>query len=191
MIKIIGLTGNIAGGKGVVAEYLKTIGYKYFSLSEQVRAIAKRTGREGALRAVLQNIGNQTRSEFGSDIFARLVGADILALKANLVVVDGIRNPAEVGFFRLCSCFCLIAVTAKKENRFEWMMKRARESDPKTWDEFIEMDARDLGTGENSTGQQVGACIEMADFILPNFSTKESMLYRANLIARGWWKENE
>ena len=122
-ISIIGLTGNIAGGKGIVAELLKKNGYKYFSLSEQVYAIAKKRGEENAARSVLQDIGNEMRANFGSDILARLVGAEIFASSNNLIVIDGIRNPGEIEFFRKRPEFLLIAVIAPKVDRYERMLK--------------------------------------------------------------------
>ncbi len=83
-IKIIGLTGNIAGGKSVVADLLQKNGYKYFSLSSQVWAIAKKRGLSEPLRSILQDIGNLMRNNFGGDILARLVGAEILTSKEAL-----------------------------------------------------------------------------------------------------------
>jgi len=179
---IIGLTGNIAGGKGIIGELLKKNGYEYFSLSSQVRAIAKKRGEENAARAVLQNIGNEMRSNFGADILARLVGAEIFASANNLTVIDGIRNPGEIEFFRRRHEFLLIAVTAPEKDRFERMLARNRPSDPKTWEDFLLMDERDLGKGESASGQQVGACIEMADFILPNNWSVESLEKRTIMV---------
>ena len=181
-ISIVGLTGNIAGGKGIVGELLKKNGYKYFSLSEQVRAIAKQRGEENAARAVLQNIGNEMRANFGADILARLVGAEIFASAGNLIVIDGIRNPGEIEFFRKRPEFLLIAVIAPKVDRYERMLKRNRPSDPKNWEDFLIMDKRDMGQGESAHGQQVGACIESADFILPNNWSAGSLGKRAIMI---------
>ena len=38
---IIGLTGTIASGKGVVSDYFKEKGFVYISLSNELRQIAK------------------------------------------------------------------------------------------------------------------------------------------------------
>jgi hypothetical protein len=48
------------------------------------------------------------------------------------------------------------------------MNKRARNIDAKTWEEFMEMDSRDQGTGQPDYGQQVRRCIERADIVIEN-----------------------
>ena len=51
---------------------------------------------------------------------------------------------------------------------FERMLKRGKSSDPKTWEEFLIIDNRDFFDETNPMGQQVGKCIEVADFKITN-----------------------
>jgi dephospho-CoA kinase len=69
----------------------------------------------------------------------------------------------------------LIAVDASKELRWERIKTRSREGDPKTWEEFVEVDERDQGVNEPLYGQRVRECIQMADFLLINDGTQEEV----------------
>ena len=164
---IIGLTGSLGSGKGIVADFFRDKGYEYFSLSNELRGIAKERGIE-LTRKNLQDLGNQMRREKGNGYLAERVIAKILDRRYSNAVIDGIRNPAEVLVLRKMKSFFLVAVDAQKEIRFQRLRERNRESDPKTWEEFLKVDARDLGVGEEEGGQQVGKCIALADMSLVN-----------------------
>ena len=47
-------------------------------------------------------------------------------------------------------------------------MSRGKESDPKTWEEFVRVDERDNFDSANPMGQQTGKLIEIADFVIVN-----------------------
>ena len=64
--------------------------------------------------------------------------------------------------------FVLIAVDSPPEMRFERLLKRGRPDDPKTFEEFQELDSRDQGIGQPDYGQQTRRCIEQADFTIIN-----------------------
>jgi len=169
---IIGLTGSISGGKGVVAEFLKEKGFSYFSLSNEVREEAKLKGIE-FVREKLQDLGNELREKEGLGVLAKRVIKKINSEEN--IVIDGIRNPAEILELRKLPGFILISVDAPQKIRFERISKRARESDPRTWSEFLKVDNRDKGEGEKNSGQQVGKCMEIADEKLINDSSLEDL----------------
>ncbi len=54
---------------------------------------------------------------------------------------------------------------------------RTKPSDPKTWEEFLEIDKRDFGEADLK-GQQVCKCMEMADFYIFNNSSIKILLKR-------------
>lgn len=172
---VIGLTGQIASGKSEVANTLTIeFGFTCYSLSDRVREMAA-FYRETVTRKILQSIGDEMRHMMGGDIFARLTTALVWAEAKNRVVIDGIRNPSEVEFLKKHPHFVLIAVLAPREIRFERMKARARPSDPKTLEEFVALDDRDMGVGhQDKLGQQVGRCITMADYVLENNGTIET-----------------
>lgn len=166
---IIGLTGTKASGKGEVANYLKEKGFIYFSLSDIVREEAMKKGFKDYTVKQSQDIGNELRKKYGPGILASRI---IKKIKQNKnYVIDGIRNPGEIKEFRKLKHFYLIAIDAPQEQRYRWLVARGRASDPKSWSEFLEMDKRDLGNGEQTIGQQVASCMAMADFHIKNDST--------------------
>ncbi|MEM4641352.1 MAG: AAA family ATPase [Candidatus Pacearchaeota archaeon] len=175
---IIGLTGTKASGKGEIASYLKSKGFVYFSLSDVVREEAERRGLKNYSVKDLQDIGNDLRSKYGASILAKIViekiKKEIAEGKSNFVI-DGIRNPAEVIEFKKMENFFLIAVDAPKQKRFEWLIARNRQSDPKNYEEFLKIDARDLGLKESAIGQQVKLCMKLAKFKIYNNSTIEKL----------------
>ncbi|MBM3234166.1 hypothetical protein FJZ19_03660 [Candidatus Pacearchaeota archaeon] len=169
---IIGLTGSLASGKGVVSDFLKKQGFVYLSLSDELREIAKEMKIE-LTRENLQNLGNKLREERGAGVLAELVAEKIKNQQYRKAIIDGIRNPAEVNFLRKLKNFHLISVDAPQETRFRRLVARNRESDPKIWVDFLKVDERDKGIGEAETGQGVGKCMALADFSLINDSTFE------------------
>lgn len=168
-MKVIGLTGTLCSGKGSVKEIIsRKVDCYAVSLSSVIKAEMEE--KKGELsRKVLQDRGNELRKKYGLDILARLA-TDYMQKDKEILIVDGIRNPGEVEYLRkkFGKNFFLIAVDAPREIRFERMIKRNRKDDPKTWEEFLETDERDLGKGEPEYGQQVKKCMEKADFLIIN-----------------------
>ncbi len=171
---IIGLTGSLASGKGVVSDFLKKQGFVYLSLSDELRQIAKEKKIE-LTRENLQNLGNQMREEKGAGVLAKLVSEKINNQKYIKAVIDGIRNPAEIEELKKLNDYFLVSVDAPSGIRFERIIKRARESDPKTFEDFLKIDARDKGFGEAETGQGVAKCMAQTSFTLINDGTVEEV----------------
>lgn len=172
---IIGLTGSLAAGKGIVSDFLKNKGFVYLSLSDELREVAKERKIE-ITRLNLQNLGNELRENMGKEVLAKLVVNKIKNQQYINVVIDGIRNPSEIEHLKNnLKNFYLISVDAPREERFKRLVERNRESDPKTWEEFLKVDDRDKGIGESDTGQNVGRCMSIADFNLINESNLDSI----------------
>jgi len=174
---IIGLTGTIGSGKGVVTDFLKKQGFIYLSLSNELREIAKEE-KIDFTRKNLQDLGNKLREEEGPAVLAKLVTDKIKNQEYKKAIVDGIRNPAEIGVLRKLKNFFLVSVDATQKIRFERVKQRNRESDPQTWEEFIKVDDRDKGIGESDTGQNVDKCMKLADFSLINDGSLEEVQER-------------
>ncbi len=165
---IIGLTGTIASGKGVVSDFFKSKGFLHFSLSDELREKAKELNIE-ITRLNLQRLGNKLRNEQGKGVLAEFIVNKILKHGYKDVVVDSIRNPGEVEVLKKnLKDFFLISIDAPLEIRFERICHRKREDDPLVWEDFVELDAREKGIGQNDTTQAVAKCMEMADFSLFN-----------------------
>lgn len=172
---LIGLTGRIAAGKGEVAKYFEKKGFVYTSLSNAVRGEANKrdidiSTEEG--RKKLQDLGNLLREQEGAGVWAKKVVENLETSKN--YVIDGIRNPAEIEELKKIKDFYLISIDAPQEERYQRVLKRAKPSDPKTLEGFLEMDERDFGE-EDSLGQQVGKCMEKAEYNIMNDSSLEAL----------------
>ena len=162
---IIGLTGSLGAGKDTILEYLESQGFNYFTFSNILREEAKNRNME-LTRKNLQDLGNNLRKKHGAGILAQRLLQKINLKERN--IVNGIRNPAEIEELKKNNSFFLVAVDAPAQLRFSRLVSRDREMDPKTWEEFLKVEARDKGEGEKEHGQQVAACMEMADFNICN-----------------------
>ncbi|MEM5869661.1 MAG: AAA family ATPase [Candidatus Aenigmatarchaeota archaeon] len=163
---VVGITGTIGSGKELVKEALaRNFSCYSVTLSSVIQAQVKKQ----VDRKTLQDMGNELRKKYGNFILAKLA-TDYLQRDKEMIIVDGIRNPGEVEYLRKTfgNKFFLIGVDAPRELRWERIRKRAREGDPKTWEEFVTVDERDQGIGEPLYGQRVRECLEMADFLIVN-----------------------
>ena len=167
---LIGLTGRNAAGKGEVARYLEKKSFYYYSLSDAIREEVRSRGLEPT-RELLIKIGNELRQKYGSEVLAERILAKIEDDKH--YIIDSIRNPAEVNAFRAAKHFKLVRVEAPSELRFERILRRARESDPRTLQDFIELENREA-EGDD-TSQNLVKVELMADHVLVNNSTLQDL----------------
>lgn len=164
--RLVGLTGRNGAGKGEAAAFLRSRGYAYFSLSDILRDELAARG-EPPSRDNLIRVGNELRTRFGPDILARRT----LAKVKGPAVIDSIRNPREVEFFRAQGGFILLAVEAPLQVRYERSRARGRDESASTLEEFRRKEEEELRGGE--TGQQLLACLAMADLTVTNDATLE------------------
>lgn len=169
---IIGLTGPICAGKDEVGKLLALRGFQRISLVEELREEARTRGID-LTRKNLQDLGDSLRSQEGIDTLARRVMRKLVS--GTSYVIESIRNPGEVEALRSLPDFFLLCVTAPDHLRFERMVTRNREQDPKTIEEFLQVEARDRGIGQASHAQQNEACWKLADGTITNESTLEAL----------------
>jgi len=170
---IIGLTGTMACGKDVIADILKKKGFISLTLSDEVKEEAKTRGVE-IIRENLQNIGNEMRKESGNGILAQRALRKVTDPQKNYVI-NGIRNTAEVAELKNWPSFYLIAVDAPQQMRFQRMIQRNHASDPKNFYDFMRLDAIDQGLNQDENGQQVKACIQLAEYHIFNEFSAERL----------------
>jgi dCMP deaminase len=167
---LIGLTGRNAAGKGEVARYLQKKSFYYYSLSDAIRDEIRSRGDEPT-RERLIIVGNELRQRYGSSVLAERILAKIEDDKH--YVIDSIRNPAEVETFRTAKHFKLIRIEAPVEVRFQRILNRQRESDPRTLEEFMTLENREA-EGDD-TSQNLVKVELMADDSLTNDATLETL----------------
>ncbi|MBI4395347.1 MAG: AAA family ATPase [Candidatus Omnitrophica bacterium] len=166
---IIGLTGKNGSGKGEVARFLKERGFEYLSLSDVVREEVKKH-KKPLTRDNLVLQGNELRKKFGADVLAKRI-LDRIEIDRNYVI-DSIRHPSEVKALKSRNGFVLLNVTAPSRVRFGRLKKRKRESDPKTFQEFLKLERWEGKSGVGSD-QQLNQAIKLADYTVNNDGTLE------------------
>jgi dCMP deaminase len=166
---IIGVTGPIASGTDKLGEILKPLGFSWLSYSDVIREVAAERGfptdRKG-----LQDLGDILRKEKGTGFLSVFLIEKMKKLEGSDFVVGNIRNPGEVDVLReeFGDDFVLVKVDAPQKVRFERLLKRGREGDPKTYEDFLRIEERDLGSKEEEHGQKHGAVFDMADHVVGN-----------------------
>lgn len=168
--KVVGVVGQIATGKGVLVNQLTGhFGFISLSLSSIVHAELEKKGIKKYTRQMLQDTGDKLRREEGGDVLVRRTLNRLNQLnRSDNIVIEGIRNPAEIEFLKKNPNFILIGIKANRKLRFKRVLSRGKKWDPKNYEEFLKVDRRDIGIGQNSSGQQVGKCLAYCDYILTN-----------------------
>ena len=174
---IIGITGYNASGKDTVALYLTKRGFAHYSLSDEIREEAKKK-KIKITRDNLIKLGNELRERFGPSILAERVKNK---LKQNQdYVITSIRNPAEAQALAEDPQFILIAVTADKKKRFELLKKRAKEEDPKTFEEFVAKEKMEESSDPHK--QQLHIIHKMAKITIKNDSTIDDLQAKVDKV---------
>jgi dCMP deaminase len=164
---IVGLTGRNASGKTEVSEYLKSRGFEYHSLSDEIREEIRARGQE-ITRDMLIRVGTELREKFGPGILAERI---LLRLgHERNYVVDSIRNPTEVEVLRRRKDFVLLGIDAEEAIRFQRSCARGREGAASTLEQFAAEEARELNS-DNPASQQLLATHRLADVTVANNGT--------------------
>jgi len=173
---IIGLTGKNASGKGEAVKFLEERGFISFSLSHVIRDELKNSGKQITRNNLIQ-MGNKLRHERGPGILAEIISKKIDPNRN--YVIDSIRNPYEIETLRRNKDFYLLNIESSPEIRFERIKARNRENDPKTFKEFMEIEATETSS-DNNLHQQIEKCQEMADHTVTNNNSLEH--FHENLL---------
>ncbi len=184
---IIGITGTIGAGKDTIADYLKTKGFAYHSLSDIIRDECN-TRNLSHERDNLIAVGNELRTTFGPSVLGKLTAAKIEKLGEKKSLAVSIRNPAEIEALRATPGFFLIAVDAPIELRFERIKKRGRPEDAVSFEKFKEQENRErAGT---ATQQQLTSVMALADAHIDNAGTFEEINQHIETILKSLLHEN-
>ena len=165
-MKVIGVVGMPASGKGEFARIASGMGIPVIVMGDMIRNAVKAAG----LKPTDANFGataTRLRAERGMDAIGQLCIPEIQRMPAPLVLIDGIRGDAEVNLFRrVFPQFTLIRIDSSFENRLSRVAARGRSDDFKTADELHNRDERELGWG-------LGNALKLANEHIENNGTLE------------------
>jgi len=168
---IIGLIGKNASGKTTAADYLKTKGFYYHSLSDILREEADKSGVFPS-RENLIKLGNELRKKFGPGILSSMT---IEKLQGDRnYCIDSIRNPEEARILKKQVNAKLFFIDAPQQMRFERIKERGREGDSKTFEDFLAAEQKEAQS-DIETNQQLDETIKHADVTILNDSSKENL----------------
>lgn len=174
---ILGLTGEIASGKGTVAKYL---GEKYSATSHRfstpLRDLLNRLYLE-INRKNMQDISTVLRAHFGQNLLAKVITEDVKNDKNKVVVVDGIRRPADIEYLRELPEFKLLYITADPKIRYERLVKRGENEDDKnkTFEQFQK-------DHEAETELEISKIGQTADYKIDNSGNLEELFAQIDKI---------
>ena len=164
---IIGLTGAFGSGTSFLTDYFfVNKGYLKCSLSKVLKdRYLEEYGKPFKNRHELQEYGNNLR-ETDCAILAKIVDDGFIAHHTDSnIVIDSIRNPAEIKYFRdKYPEFILIGVFADYEVRWD----RVKEGYKDSKDAFDADEQKDKGSFEPYYGQRISDCFFESDLILSN-----------------------
>jgi dephospho-CoA kinase len=176
---ILGLAGEMASGKGTVAEYL---GKKYkgnsHRFSTMLRDLAKRMYLEES-RENLQKISKIFRQNFGEDILSKVIYHDVKNDQHRIVAVDGVRRISDIKYLKNFSDFKLIYIETSLEKRFERTKRRYENSDDeaKTFAEFKKDQKKEAEL-------QIKGLKTKADFLIKNDGTFKELYAQIEKIIK-------
>ena len=167
---IIGVTGTNGAGKSTVLNFLKHMGFSFYSCSDEIREELIRNNIPETRESLIA-MGNGLREKFGPGILAARIKKKISdAGGTKNFVIDSIRNPSEVEELRKLEGFKLIAVDAPIEERFKRLMSRQkrgiRNESAVTLEKFAELEKREMS--ENPSSQQLHKVMKLADSTIIN-----------------------
>ena len=179
---IIGLTGTNGSGKTLAADHLRAKGFDFHSLSDEIREELERLGRP-ATRENLIEMGNRLRAEFGPSVLAERAKSKLRP--DHHYVIDSIRNPSEVESLRRSGDFHLLHLDAPADVRYERVRQRGGDRLPRSREEFIEQEQRELDS-DDPTHQQLRACYELAEETLTNDSDIDTFKAKIDSTVAKW-----
>jgi len=165
--KVIAIVGMPGSGKAIVSRVASSRSIPVLVCGDVVREETKRRG----LAPTPENTGKvmlAIRQEEGPAVVAKRLIPKIESTHAPLVVVEGVRSMAEVEALRRNHMVVVVAVHASPKTRYERLAARGRSDDPKSWEEFADRDARELGVG-------IGDVIALAQEMLINETSFEDL----------------
>jgi dephospho-CoA kinase len=135
---ILGFAGLMASGKGTAAKYFEEkYGASTYRFSTMLRDVLNRLHLEHN-RDNLIKLSEVLRAGFGEDIMAKTIANDAQNDTNQLVIIEGIRRPADITYLTKLPNFVLVEIFADIKTRYERLILRRENPDDatKTFEQF-------------------------------------------------------
>lgn len=144
---LICTAGFPGSGKGIFTKAAKKLGIKIAVMGDYIRRIAK--GKYG--EATLHTTGKvmiELRKKYGKDVIAKLVYNDLSGWDERIILIDGLRNPEELEYFKkMNNDVILIWIFSSERNRFMRLIHRGRVDDVRQINDIVERELREREVG--------------------------------------------
>lgn len=178
---IIGITGTIGAGKGTVSEYLVKQGFKHFSAREDVINKELLTRGLEINRDNMVAVANDLRVKHGPSYVAERLFEMAEQSNANCVL-ESLRTEGEIISLRKKGEFYLFAIDAKQKTRYERVqIRKNSQSDDVGFEKFKSQEKTEM-TSNDPTKQNLQRCIEIADYIIENNDSIETLYEKVDEI---------
>lgn len=176
---ILGITGEIAAGKGTATKYLlERYGASSHRFSTMLRDVAKRMHLEES-RENLQKLSTIFRENFSDDLLSQVIFHDVDADENEIIVIDGVRRMSDIEYLKKLPGFKLIYIDTEMEKRYERLTKRGENVDDasKTLAEF-KID------NEREAERKIKDLKQDASFVVDNNGNLEELYGQIDLIIK-------
>ncbi|ODS42524.1 MAG: hypothetical protein MSIBF_04200 [Candidatus Altiarchaeales archaeon IMC4] len=175
---IIGLSGEIASGKGTAADHLCSgFSASKHTISGILSDILKRLYLP-ADRKYLQALGTTIRKELGHDVIINTLEKDIEKDRAKIVILDGVRYMNEVEMIHGMGGI-VVYIGAPQKVRYERCRGRAQKGEGGlSFEQFAENEKKE-------TERQVGEVKMHADYVIDNSGTVDELFFQIDKILKG------
>ena len=160
-MRVIGVVGYPASGKGEFSRIAGEEGVSVVVMGDVIRREAAKAGL-GTSDAALGEMAIRLREERGMDVVALLTIREVEALRAPVLLIDGLRGDAEARRFReRFPGFLLVGIVSEFGNRLARSSARGRSDDLSRAEELRNRDRREEGFG-------LARALAEADLVLEN-----------------------
>ena len=160
-VLVIVITGLPGSGKTIASDVARELGLPVVTMGDVIRDEAVKSGISSSTASVILRLRGGTRAIAYKTL-------EKVPRQSNVVVIDGARSIREIEAIEeaLSTKVVLIYIVAPWRLRFERLLRRGRPDDPKTIEDFLMRDLRELRYG-------LGDLIARADYILINDTSVE------------------
>lgn len=167
---VLGFTGLMASGKGTAAKYLEEkYGAANLRFSTILRDVADRLYVPQS-RDNLIKMSEVLRGNFGEDLLAKVMAGDAAKNSQSIIIVEGIRRPADIIHLSAMPHFVLVEIFAEPQTRYKRLVAREENTDDttKTYEQF-------LADHQRSTELSILEVIPLAKEKIDNNGTLEDL----------------
>jgi len=187
MVIIIGITGTLGAGKGTIVEFLKTKGFKHYSVRNFLIKIIERRGMK-VNRDSMVKVANELRTKYSSSYIAEQLYLKAIKNKKDCVI-ESLRTTGEITALKSKGNFFLFAVDADAKVRYERIKKRKSSTDKLNFEEFLANEKREMNNRDPNK-QNLAKCIRMANFVFENEGSIKDLNVKVEVVIDGIKRQN-